>query len=399
MSNSSLPRAVVGMLSRHRRLTKASPLSADWKVRPHGDTEVPDFAEFSLLCRQFLGADFKKGTFAADLVLTLIWRDRRTAELVPEGQRAVTMPLEVFNKHHWEPSIVYTSRAIKGVEVLTAAIKVFANGTVLLVQRAIVVSYNKWDVRRYPFDSQVLTVLVTSHNLMLDDFQLLDAHKSFGGVLPDAFADDDFRYVGYKLSHFLTIDGALRKSRGRLEITMARNPGSFVQTYLVPEMLLLVIAWSVFFFPPLLPFAMPRVATGIFTLLSMMTLNNLITSNLPPVRSGLTWVEAFNKNCLYLMIFTILLNVLVEMVNHQYQQPELGNRLLFELRLLYPVAVFITLGTCAVWPDRWSIEALANFTVFMLVLGFAAYLALAIFRLKRAWQVSREKAGEDARLC
>lgn len=386
---------LTSLLSRQHPHT-VSHLASNPMVRPSKEAGVPDMVRFSLLCRTFFGTNFQDGTFSADLVLTVAWNDTRAVDLVPEGEESITLPLDAFQGKHWDPSVVVTSRAIRGTEVVTSAIEVNVNGSILLVQRILAISHNKWDVRHFPFDSQNLTLLVASSNLMLHDLQLVAPPPSFVAAKDDAFSSSEYQYIGHDVYIYQTRDGALQKSRGILVIQVKRKPGSFIQTYLVPEVLLLFISWSVFFYPPLIPFAMPRVATGIFSLLSLMTINSSTMAKLPPVRNGLTWVEVFNKNCLFLMVYTILLNVAVECVNHHWDQKELGEYLLFELRLSYPVICAFVLGACAFWPNGWRIDVLAGLTMYVLLFAFAAFLTQALLRLRGPGAKKPEAAGAGA---
>merc|ERR1719454_2691841 len=104
----------------------------------------------------------------------------------------------------------------------------------------------------------------------------------------------------------------------------------------MPEVLLLGISYSAFWFPQAAVFAMPRTATAIISFLTLMTLSIKHNSMLP-VRGGLAWIDLFESACQGLMFLTVGFNILVLVTCHKFLLTDLADALDFELKFLFPI--------------------------------------------------------------
>merc|ERR1719171_2649800 len=110
------------------------------------------------------------------------------------------------------------------------------------------------------------------------------------GIKDGIFEGKDLDFVSTKTVAFDDEQGLLRKSRGELNIV------AYSQTMITPKLVLMVLSWTVFFFPVQPGFIMPRVATSMISFLALMTLS-LKTDSMLPARSGATWIDLFEETC------------------------------------------------------------------------------------------------------
>jgi len=213
-------------------------------------------------------------------------------------------------------------------------------------------------------------------------------NPDFSGVNADVFNISGFTFQSVREETYEETDGSLQKSRGSLGISITRDYRPVLSSVIVPEILLLSISWSVFFFPMLPPFVMPRVATSLIALLSSMTLAVRTSGLLPAKRNGYVWIEFFGECCQVLMLFTVCLNILVEVIYHEWKLNELASKMTIELRYVY-VGLMSLVFTLCFWGStrRDEIDGLSPVvltTRLMLFVSLFCYLAYGITRVRSA---------------
>lgn len=171
-------------------------------------------------------------------------------------------------------------------------------------------------------------------------------------------------------------------------MSITRDSRPILATAIVPEILLLSISWSVFFFPMLPPFVMPRVATSLISLLSAMTLAVRTSTLLPPKRSSYVWIEFFQESCQILMFFTVCLNILVEVIYHEWKFTELAQKMTDELKCAY-VGMMSIVFIMATWgylrrDEADSLSLVVMMTRAWLFLSLFCYLAYGMVRVRKA---------------
>jgi hypothetical protein len=279
--------------------------------------------------------------------LTWRWNDTRTAKLLPAGRQSETFDADFARDHLWDPDVGICNRALKGVDTISTAFVVKESGEVTKVERVLAIVKNTFAVQDFPFDYQVLRVRVASATRMLDELQLSPIEgPEYSGVKDGIFDSSDFTLVSADVHAFDEIESTLQKSRGELVIELRRQPLGYINSLLLPELLILCISYSVFWFPLTAPFAMPRVATALIAFLSLMTLS-LRTNALLPVRAGLSWMDLVENSALYLMFFTVCLNILVLAGYHSFEEKDISTVINKEFRLAFPVLAGMIIGICA----------------------------------------------------
>merc|ERR1719443_872669 len=287
-----------------------------------------------------------KSTVMMDMVLTLEWEDPRTTALVPSGRSNVTFSQERAEAVMWMPVVEFTNRDLDGSQITSTAVTASTQGVVQKVQRLLVVAKDSFDIRAFPFDTQSLRFRIASTTLMADELQLqtLD-REGMSGVRDGIFEGQEFDFVSSSTSVFEDKDGALVKSRGELVIKVKRRSDIYIKNLIVPELLLVAIAYTVFLFPRATPFIMPRVAMSVMSFMALMLLS-LRTSAMLPTRASSSWIDVFNDNCMTIMFTNLCLNVAVEIVEHEFELHSVGSKMQKELQIGHPIVVSVVVCIC-----------------------------------------------------
>jgi len=262
----------------------------------------------------------------------------------------------------------------------------------------------------------MLQVRVASSSYMANEVQLsvmreTEQDPEASGLNEGIFNTSGFSLNSVKASSFEETDGSLTKSRGTLDISITRNYMPLVFSCLVPNLLLLMISWSVFFFPMQPPFVMPRVATSLISLLSSMTLAVRTSRLLPAKRSGYVWIEFYEETCQTMMFVTVCLNILVELVFHEWKFVPLATTMSDELRrgygcLICLMAIFWVWGylrrdATSLQFGFWDTEANGLSPVVFIVrvilfLGLLCYVAYSLARVSTAAKQVKSREHLDA---
>lgn len=359
-------------------------------IRP-GAGGPADNVKFGLWMKAFLGSNAVDASFAADVVLTLRWTDHRAAGLVPPGSTKVSMSGSDAAKQIWTPSITISNRDIGGLEVISSAATIRAGGEVETVDRLLTRVKNDFDTRYFPFDTHNFSIHLASSALMMDSLVLspieevpawvrADADEpQLSGVNPASFGGSDFSLVTSHVRAFREVDGALTKSRGELVVTAKRNAEAYVENIFFPAFLLIGMSWTIFFFPTLPAFTMPRVSVSALAFLALVTLSRRIDDAMP-TRSALCWLDVFVECTESLMFAAISLNITEVYIYNTLNGQKLASRLGHELMFLYPLLTVVTMGICFSATDGRQLEHTRLLTRICTGVGVGTYIASAFAR-------------------
>lgn len=372
-----------------------APAAVDIDSRPNlgGD---PEMIQFGILAKTFYGMDFKQGTFTMDAVMTLKWTDNRTSALVPQGKDSITLGQDDAATMMWMPDISVTNRNLKGVDVISTAITVASGGKVTKIERFLSVTKNGFDPRAFPFDTQHLKLRIASTTLMSDELQLvpLQGEKDLEGCADGVFDGKDVSLINAEIRSYDEVNGALKKSRGELDIHIERDSEAYFHTMLLPELILIGISWTVFMFPLLPPFIMPRVATAMIAYMALTTFM-FRTGSMLPTRGGSSWIDVFEECSQILMFSVLILNIFVEALHHEFKQVELSDRIQWEVRVFFPVVVVVVYAIIFLFAGSLEhLGALEWTTRIFLFLCIGGYIGWNVFRfIKLRNELRKEGAG------
>lgn len=345
------------------------------KVFRPGLGSGPDTVEFGIFVKSIGHISEKDGTFSADIILLLRWQDRRTAALVPDGVTKFTLASKSAGSKIWLPDIAITNRIIKGQEVISSAISITPAGEVTKIERMVVVCKNNFDMRAFPFDAQHLDLTIASTTLMLDELQLSPIqNKKISGLNKGVFDAYDLVLDKVDATSYDEIVGSLQKSRGELSIFLHRDWQLYMQKKLLPELFLVFISWTVFYFPLQPVFAMPRVATSLIAFLSMMTVSGSNNGG-----GGERWLDVFEEACMTLLFLTVFLNIFVESVDHALDQAAVAIRMDHELKLVLPLLTSVIFTFLLVF-NQYDVIWLSLITRIISAASPVAYVAACCMR-------------------
>lgn len=303
---------------------------------------------FGIYCRRVFDVDVLQKTWTGDLVITISWNDPAATQAIPEGQDETRLATEEARKIIWLPDIGVTNRDFKNLEVISSSVKVWKDGRATKVERVLATMTSDFDTKAYPFDQQKLKVILASEKLMADEL-VLNPHtdQKVTGVKDDVLLGSGFTGVegakpNYTIDNFEESDGPLVKSRGVLEIKIRRNSASAGRQILTPAFIILGVAYSIFFFPMVAAFVMPRVAASIISLLGMLT---FMTKNKMPD----SWTDVFLEAMCLQVACICLLSLTMEISFHTFKNEEFAKQLSFQYRCSFPVVslvIYVILISC-----------------------------------------------------
>jgi len=286
-------------------------------LRPGAGSGVADTVAFGVFAKALYAVNLKNNKFTMDAVLALKWNDPRAAGLVPPGMDEVSMSAKEALAKIWMPEVVITNRDIGKVDVISTAVTISNAGVVSKVERSIVVCNNVYELEEYPFDKQQLTIKIASSKYMLNHLVLRpDVDKSSSGKTDGIMSATEYTMDSWRVFAFDETDGALKKSRGVLELSVERKFGGYFENHLKPSFLFLAISWGVFWFPFENPFITPRLALSVLVLVAFTNLLIKSTAALPQ-GAPYNWNDLFNLQIQSMMFLTIVLNIFSETCKHK----------------------------------------------------------------------------------
>jgi len=355
-------------------------------VRPGAGTGAAEIVRFGLFAKSFFGANLKENEFKLDAVMLLKWKDSRAVDMVPSGMNEVTMSGIQAMSSIWMPEVVVTNRGIGSYELISTSVTIARTGDVTKVERAVVVCSKLYDLEEYPFDTQKLGVKVASSKYMLDEIVLEpDEDASSSGVREGFFKGSPYELDSWKVFVFEEADGALKKSRGILEIGAKRTFSSYEESHLMPTMLFLVIPCGVFWLPLQDQFIMVRFTLPILAMLGFTYLMAKSAGELPD-GSPRNWNDILNHQILTIMLCAMGLNVLTEVCRHQFGIPALAEVMNNEAKVVLPVlSVIVLTVVLTAGAFKWLSVAFAAIAIKVLIgLVMAIYIGCSMTSVSEA---------------
>ena len=194
-------------------------------------------------------------------------------------------------------------------------------------------------LRRFPFDTQTLAVVVAPFDPFAEDIEL-KINQSRVGKLPGASVTDwDIGVVGARLEQ--APGEGLGDMRFLFEVTVKRRSTFYVWRVLLPMTLLVIASWIVFWFEP--TNLQPQVSTGLAILLSLVTFTYAIDFSLPKV-AYLTFIDRYTLTS-FSFVLAAIFAVAVIHVLLRNQGEALAMRIQTRARWCFPAAYF--LAVCA----------------------------------------------------
>jgi len=144
------------------------------------------------------------------------------------------------------------------------------------------------NLKRFPFDSQALSIVVAAFDPFARDLELVIDEKRVGKLPEASVTDWEINVVGARMAPGRGLDPA--EKQFLFEVKVSRRFTFYVWRVLLPISLLVVASWLVFWFEP--TNLQPQMSTGLAILLSLVTFTYAIDFSLPKV-AYLTFIDRY----------------------------------------------------------------------------------------------------------
>lgn len=339
----------------------------------------PVRVQVGLWLRKFYGIDFGAGDWTVDVVFTLAWEDGSAARnAVPEGTAVAQLSVQDAQALFWLPDvgILYSTQQ----ELLSAIVRVTANGNVTFTRRILVSVMQTFHKSRYPFDSHVLSLKIGSRSCSSATLVLVPARNRTAittGVSHDFVqqsssgnAEREWMYVAssFSLRSMLVNDGLIRRSTAEAHVTMQRNAAQLVSWLLMPEVMSVGISWCGLWMPPTSSMAAVRVVLSLSAFVGAVC---CLVFHVDPQLGYevLTWFHVFKEACALLAFEAVVFCLMIEVTSDKFGIDALTLQTANTARGLQ---ILTTMASCVLLNEAVSRDALfEDGAKVMLVVSFA----------------------------
>lgn len=248
---------------------------------PPGPRPIRVSISFYLL--NLVSVDERSETFDADLYVHCRWRDERLAfkpeevghdPRIYQGEAAAARLTEI-----WWPDLEFVNTATP--QITNRTLSVHSDGT---VEYRLGISSNfraKLDLRRFPFDDQILEIRMQSFEAGRDLVVLEANAKEMGFDKEDDYSG--LAITGINARERTSHVAAWGESYSELsfEISVARTPGFYLWTIFLPLTLVLLLSCTIFFVP--IEGFHDRIAIALACFLACIATQFAMSFNLPKI--------------------------------------------------------------------------------------------------------------------
>ncbi len=262
--------------------------------------------------------------FNADVVVRISWTDPRLAD--PSGKTR-TMSLDDI----WNPRMTIANfRDVK--KLLPRVVEVSPQGVVLYRQRMIGDFTSRFDLRDFPMDRQTLKIHVIAQGYTPEQVAFV-SDGSFTGRAPELTIPDWSIGDVILENHPYDIPRLGEVSGATMEFSAARNAIYYLATIFASAVIIVCMAWMVFWMPP--EAINPRISISVTSMLTLIAHRFVVGRELPHL-SYLTQMDFFLLGSTFMVLLGLIGVVTVARVTLR-GNPELGIRLNGRFRWIYPV--------------------------------------------------------------
>ncbi len=158
------------------------------------------------------------------------------------------------------------------------------------------------NLKRFPFDSQKLTIVVSPFDPFAKDLELVVDPRKIGHLEGASVTDWEIDAIDARLDDDPSVT---EEQQFLFEIKVTRRSTFYVWRVLLPMTLLVIASWTVFWFEPVN--LQPQMSTSLAILLSLVTFTYAVDFSLPKV-AYLTFIDRYTLTSfafVLLVIFTV----------------------------------------------------------------------------------------------
>jgi hypothetical protein len=295
--------------------------------------ERPRAVRVALVIRNIIAVDEVRENWQVAGLLVAKWTD---PSLRYSGPAKLNRELP---SNTWKPDFEFTNEE-SSTTFHVVDLYVEPDGTVTNTQRFSATLSTSSDLRRFPFDTQFLPLVVQASGDDLDSTILRPNRKDT--ILSNRAYVGLAQWVPLSLttSSGTVVGSARRVPDVEFGLKVKRNPRSYIFKFIVPLLLLVMISWVTFWLSPEEFKSKDQLQSAVATLLIVVAFN-ITVSNLLPRTEYITYIDALLFTCFIFVIIAIGAIVLTHLLQINHSE----KRALFVRRLagiVIPVAFLIT---------------------------------------------------------
>ena len=275
----------------------------------------PTVVRVELVIRNLAGIDEVKETWQVTGLLVAKWSDPSLGyRSRGGGQRYRDLPGTI-----WKPSLEFANE-VTPTNLRFVDFYAEPDGTVVYTQAFNAILSTNLDLRRFPFDSQLLPIVVQARGDDLDRTILKSNPRD--SALPKRAYAGLAQWVPLSLSETQnTVAGsASRANDVEFDLKVQRNPNSYIWKFIVPLLLLVIISWVTFWLSHEEFKTKDQLQSAVATLLIIVAFNITATSLLPRTEY-ITYIDAFLSTAFAFVVISIatIVGTHLLQVNHSQQ--------------------------------------------------------------------------------
>ncbi|HEX3458935.1 MAG TPA: hypothetical protein VHR97_13380 [Candidatus Baltobacteraceae bacterium] len=259
----------------------------------------PTVIHVALVIRNLAAIDEVKENWQVTGLLVAKWNDPRlTFRQRPRGQPYRDLPGTA-----WKPGFDFTNE-VTPTNFRFVDLYYRPDGTVVYAQAFNATLSTNLDLRRFPFDSEVLPVVVQARG---DD---IDRTIVKSNPAESSFANQNYaglaQWVPISLSERLVPVAGSASNANAVEfgLKVRRNPNSYIWKFIIPLVLLVIISWITFWLSHEEFKTKDQLQSAVATLLIIVAFNITATSSLPRTEY-ITYIDALLFTCFIFVVISI----------------------------------------------------------------------------------------------
>jgi len=273
-------------------------------------SDGPTRVDIRLHVIEITDIDVRNGHFRFQAEVAFAWCDPRLAFDAAEhgSDRLTFVGAGVLEKQTevWNPDLAFANE-VSGIQVRKRELTIRSDGRVRvrgLFSAHLAASY---DLRRFPFDSQVLPIQVESFTWDENVLVLQSDADSIGIRQRFELAEWQVGGVSGRTQRRLSSRGDRTFSRFEMDVAIERRSGFYLWRALLPLTLIVALSWTVFWIPEGLAGRIRLSATVILTIVAYQF---AIAADLPKV-SYINLLSALTTFSFVTVALTVVLNIVV----------------------------------------------------------------------------------------
>lgn len=259
----------------------------------------PMVVRIGLVIRNIIAIDEVKENWQVSGLLVAKWTDR-SLRYRPRGQGQLYRELP---DNMWKPDFELTNEE-SPTNFRFVDLYVEPDGTVTFAQTFTATLSTNSDLRRFPFDSQVLPLIVQASGDDLDRTILKPDRPGSALWNRDYVALAHWQALGLTERVGTVTGSAGRASDVEFGLKVRRNSKSYVLKFIVPLLLLVIISWVTFWLSHEEFKTKDQLQSAVATLLIVVAFNITATTLLPRTEY-ITYIDALLFTCFIFVIISI----------------------------------------------------------------------------------------------